>query len=86
VFFIPKKGFSKKKVYTGFGVSQAFSKKKVFSGLEAFFCPKMAQDTSLRGSKSRRGAKMSPGGAAAPLPPYFPRLCFLGIFGLKFLH
>jgi len=37
---------------------QAFSKKKVFAGLEAFFVPKMAQDTSIRGG----GGKISPGG------------------------
>jgi len=30
----------------------------------------VAQDTSLRGGKSRpEGAKISPGGAAAPCPP-----------------
>jgi len=53
---------------------QAFSKAKkgVSAGLEPFFVPKMAQDASVRGDKSRPGgAKISPGGE---LPPYFPRL------------
>jgi len=49
---------------------QAFSKKKVFAGLELFFVPKMAQDTSLRGAKVAQGGdKISPGEAAAPLLP-----------------
>jgi len=47
--------------------NQAFFKevkKNIFAGLEAFFVPKMAQDTSLKG-----GQNISRGAAVPPAPP-----------------
>jgi len=83
VFLSQKQAFSKNKkglrrIWSVFlSQKQAFSKKKVFVGLEAFFVPKMAQDTSLRGAKAAQGghniSRISPG-QLPPLPPYFPRL------------
>jgi len=84
VFFLSQKQtFSeKKKVFAGFGVSfcpknKRSLKKKVFAGLEAFFYPKNGPEYKSQGGKSRPGgAKISPGGEAAPLLPA-PMLCFL---------
>jgi len=46
----------------------------------------MAQDTNLRGGKSRPGwAKISPRVVAAPLPLYFPRLCLDYDFELLYM-
>jgi len=62
--------------------NQAFSnqtkQKNIFAGLEAFFVPKMAQDTSLRGGKSRPGRPKYLQGAAAPpaLPLPGPMWCY----------
>jgi len=59
VFFVPK---TRK--------TSVLLKKKVFAGLGAFFVPKMAQDTSLRGAKVALGEpKYLQEGSCPPCPP-----------------
>jgi len=93
-FFCPgKEAFSKKKglrrIRRAFlSQKQAFSKKKVFAELGAFFCPKNGSGYKSQGGQKspRRGAKISPGGAAAPLLPalMIQKILFVCIF--SFLH